>query len=382
MAKKIACICEQFLSMRGDGTSLMGGGEKYWVNIIQLFKKLGYDVSCYQFSTTQWVQKYKPNNITMHGLGNITGKSSDYIDGINMFYEKEKDADVYFLLSPTLALVPQPQKKPVLSISHGLIFDGAMPGQQQNALGYLDAYRKWVRNCTHLISVDTPSIKIMQIYDQRYSNRFTFIPNYVDLELFKPDIKPNDIFNVLFCRRLQWCRGYTTMMSTVDILREKYPNKMNFYFIGRGNEPEEKHFDSWYKKNTNNVFHTSYEMNDVYNAYKGMHISCIPSTMAEGSALTCTESQATGAVPIVSLIGGLNDLIFDGYNGKVIMPDDSRDYNKPNSSYLIEGIEYMYNHPEEVERMRQNGYQVVKSFSKDVWEQKVTKVIKKVFGEP
>lgn len=382
MAKKIACLCEQFLSMSGDGSSLMGGGERYWADIIELFKKSGYDVSCYQFSKQKWVQKYKPKNITMHGLGNITGKQSDYIDGINMFYEIEKNADAYFLLSPNLALVSQPQKKPVLSVSHGIIFDGAMPNQQQNAIGYLDAYKKWIRNITHLISVDTLSIKVMQIYDQRYSNKFSYVPNYVSLDQFTRDEKSNDIFNVLFCRRLQWCRGYTTMMSAVDILREKYPNKMNFYFIGRGNEMEEKHFDSWYKNNPNNVFHTSYEMKEIHNAYRNMHISCIPTIMAEGTSLSCLESQAMGAVPIISIVGGLNDLVFDGFNGKVIMPDDSRDYSNPNSTYLVEAIEYMYHHPEEVERMRENGYNLIQSFSKDVWESKIKNIILKVFGEP
>jgi glycosyltransferase involved in cell wall biosynthesis len=381
MAKKIACLCEQFLSMNGDGSSLMGGGERYWTDIIELFKRMGFDVSCYQFSREKWVQKYKPKNITMHGLGNITGKTLDYIEGINLFYEIEKNADAYFLLSPNLALVLQPQKKPVLSVSHGLVFDGAMPGQQQNPIGCLDAYKKFVRNISHVISVDTLSIKIMQIYDQRLANKFTYIPNYVSLEQFLPDEKLEGIFNVIFARRLQWCRGYTTMIAAVDILREKYPNQMNFYFVGRGNELEEKHFKSWYDKNSKNIFHISYEMNDMYKAYKNMHISCIPTIMAEGTSLSCIESQAMGAVPIVTVVGGLNDLIFDGFNGKVIMPDDSRDYFNPNPTKLVEAIEYMYHNPSEVIKMRENGYSVVKSFSKDIWEKKISTIVKQVYGE-
>lgn len=381
MSKKIACLCEQFLSMNGDGTSLMGGGERYWADIIELFKKLGYDISCYQFSRKKWVQKYKPKNITMHGLGNITGKQSDYIDGINMFYEIEKNADFYFLLSPNLALVQQPQKKPVLTVSHGIIFDGIMPNQKQNSIAYLDAYKKWIRNVTHIISVDTLSIKTMQIYDRRLADKFTPILNYVDLDIFKQDDKNEDEFNIIFPRRLQWCRGYVTMMSAVDKLREKYPNKMNFYFVGRGNKMEEDHFIKWYNKNPNNVFHTSYEMKDMNKAYKNMHISCIPTIMAEGSSLSCLESQAMGAVPIVTVVGGLNDLVFDNVNGKVIMPDNSVDYYNANSDNLIEAIEYMYNNPNELKRMRENAYNIVKSFSKERWENQVTKIIKKVFGE-
>lgn len=380
MPKKISVLCEQFFKMNNNSECLFGGGERFFYDFVVLLKKLGYETECYQFSTSSWTQRYK--QLVVKGLGNITGNpQKDYVNGLNKFYQLSEKADGIFLLSMNLSTTTA--KKPTLTVSHGLMFDYQLPGQENKASETLDMYKKWVRNSTHCLSVDSNSIKVMQVYDRRVASKMSYIPNYVSLEDFaySEDWGKGD-FTVLFPRRLDNCRGFTTMMSAVDILREKYPNQMKFVFCGRGNKNEEDYFNAWLKKNPINVEYMWKEMNQMPSVYKKATISCVPTVYAEGTSLSVLESLASGVPVITTIVGGLTDLIFDGVNGKLINPDYSRDFNNPDPTSLIEAIEYMYNNREHLAEMRENGLRMIRAFSKERWERDITKVIKKVYGEP
>ena len=260
MRKKISVLCEQFFKMNNSGESLFGGGERWFYNFVELLKKLNFDTECYQFSTSPWTKRYR--NLVIKGLGNVTTNNfnTNFMNGINKFYEISEKADGIFLLSMNLSVLPI--KKPVLTVSHGLTGDGYEPGQEQRSIEYLDMFKKWVRNSSKTITVDSNSLKVLQVYDRRVAAKMTYIPNYVSLDDFSPNEKLNDEpFTVLYPRRLQYCRGYTSFCSAVDILREKYPNTMKFIFCGRGNQKEETIFNTWLKKNPTNDEYMWKEMN-------------------------------------------------------------------------------------------------------------------------
>lgn len=381
MAKKIACLCEQFFKFSGED-SLYGGGERWWVDFVALLKKLGYIVDCYQFSTKTWAKRYK--KMSIKGLGNISGIPSnvaqDYLNGYDKFLKLNKDADGIFLLSMNLSM--RTAQKPTLTVSHGLVGDGMMPGQRQDSIRYLDSIKKWIRNATHTVSVDSNTVKVMQSWDRRVADNMSYIPNYVYLDVFKPiDREPNEKFTVLFPRRLQWCRGYTTMMAAVDILRKKYPGEMKFIFCGRGNEAEEKHFNTWLESNPEDVEYLWKDMSDMASVYQMADISCIPTIMAEGTSLSCLESLASGVPPIVTCVGGLPDLVFNNVNGLLIMPDNNRDYNNPEPTSLVYAIEHMYQDREHLAEMRENGLRMIKAFSKERWDEEMSFIIQAIYGE-
>lgn len=385
MAKKIGVLCEQFFKMDNPNECLFGGGERWLFDFVSLLKKMGYYVETYQFSNKQWTQKYK--TMTVKGLGNMSGvpmnMSKDYECGMNKFNELTSNFDGVFYLSMNLCFNP-PKDKPVLTVSHGLMFDGAMPEQKQNSIQNLDNFKRWIRNSTKTISVDTNTIKVMQTYDHRIANKFEFVVNYADLEMFKPNEKLNDDkFVVLFSRRLQYCRGYQTMMKAVDVLREKYED-MHFLFCGKGNEGEEKHFTDWYNQNSKNVERTWVEMKDMPKIYQKATISCVPTIYAEGSSLSAIESIASGVPIIATCVGGLTDICIENFNGKLIMPDDSNSYkeNDANANSLIEAIEYMYHNREHLKQMRENGIAMSKAYSKEIWESKISKILIDLYGEP
>jgi glycosyltransferase involved in cell wall biosynthesis len=104
--------------------------------------------------------------------------------------------------------------------------------------------------------------------------------------------------------------------------------------------------------------------------------------MAEGASLSCLESMACGVVPIVTPVGGLTDLVFDRFNGLIVKADDTWDLVKSKPEYLVEGIEYLYHNRDKLAEMKNNAISIVKTFSKQRWEEDVSKVVKKVFGDP
>jgi hypothetical protein len=283
--KKIGILCEQFFTQDGK-KCLFGGGERWFFDFVQLLKNNDYDVNCFQFSHDNWVKRYKTLSIT--GLGNITDKTralvSDFKDGLKLFREKNKNSDGYFFLSQTLCM--EKEDVPVLSVSHGITFDGSefnQPKSSANSIASLDLYKKWLRNTTKCISVDTNSIKIAQVYCYKLANKFDYVPNYVDLDKFKPvSKKDNGKFSVLFPRRLQWCRGYRTMINAADILLQKY-NDIEFIFCGRGGEQEEKEFTDWKINKDDRVKHMWYDMSEMHKVYELADISCVPTIRAEGT---------------------------------------------------------------------------------------------------
>lgn len=380
MSKTIGILAECLFQYDGV-TDLAGGGERWFVDFIHLLHKLGYKTKCYQFSYQKFAKWYN-NDIWITGLGNIVSNNINecYFNGLNEFYDLTKDCDGIFLLSMNLSFMPT--QKPLLIVSHGLMFDGIMPGLQYKPIDRLEMYKRWIRNATHTISVDSNSIKVMQTYFHKNVSKMTYIPNYTDLCIFKPTIKTDtSTFNIIFPRRLQWCRGYTTMMAATDILLEKYMDII-ITFCGRGNEQEEKYFASWHKnKPQDRVKHISYEMKDMWKAYQNMDCACIPTIMAEGTSLSCLEAQASGVVPIVTPVGGLTDLVFDKFNGLIVKADDTWDLEKSNPASLVEGIEYLYHNRDKLAEMRENAINVSKTFSKERWEKDVSKVIKEVYGE-
>lgn len=381
MSKHIGVLCEQFYKMDGSD-SLMGGGERYLVDFVDLLKRMGYDVSVFQFSTKPWSKRYK--TMAIRGLGNIENEmfpTAYYSKGIKMFTEATEKCDGIFYLGMTLCF--ESAKKPLLTVSHGLMIDGVTPGAQHKVYDNLDAFKRWVKNCTQMISVDSNTVKLAQVYCHQMANKLTYIPNYVDLNKFSYEPKEdNGRFTVLYPRRLQWCRGYTTAMDAVEKLIAKYDD-IDFVFCGKGNPDEENHFSEWMSgQPQDRVKWISHDMADMPRAFKNCDISITPTIMAEGTSLAVLESLASGVVPIVSCVGGLTDLVMGGFNGVVIKPDDTWEYHTTNSTYLVEGIERLYHNREEIEVMRQNGLNMIKAFDKKIWESKVSKVIKSVYGEP
>lgn len=374
MSKTIYCLAEMAFQFDGK-LDLMGGGERWLEDFVKLLKKLGYNVKLFQFSYEKFNKIWRGHQIT--GLGNITNKYnpvSGYYQGFQEFHQLAKDADGIFYLSMNLS--QGLTKQSTLTVSHGLMIDRCEKDINFKSIDNLEALKKWIRSATHTISVDTNTIKVNAVYYPDNLKKMTYIPNYVDLDKFKPvEKEDNDKFIVLYPRRLDIARGYRTTLEACEYLLNKYDN-FEFIFCGKGNEFEENEFNQWYLDFPfkDRVQHYSLEQFDMPKVYRLADCSIIPTWYSEGTSLSCLESLASGVVPIVTCVGGLTDIVLPNVNGLMIMPKDTK--------ALIDSIEFIYNNKNNVQEMRDNGLRMIKAFSKNIWESRISDIVKKIFGEP
>lgn len=373
MPKVINCLAEMALQHSMD-FELEGGGERVLEDFVNLLKKIGYKVNLYQFSHEYKVARFRGHKI--QGIGNITNKYnpvSGFKQGLEYFIKKSnEEAQGIYLLSMNLAMCSF--NLPTITTSHGIMFNHCEKNNFLNPIESLDRFKSWIRNSTHTISCDTDTMHLMSVYYPENIKKMTYIPNYVDLNKFTPKEKKDDgIFRILYPRRLQHARGYHTLMSAADILLDKYQN-IEILFIGKGNKAETDDLHNWMQKKDKRVKHYEYKYYQMPSAYDNVSVGLVPTAYSEGTSLSCLELLASNVLPITTWVGGLSDIVQPNVNGIVIQPN--------NPSELIKAIEYVMNNPLEVNRMRDNGLRMIKSFSKEIWEKRITDVVKKVYGEP
>ncbi|WP_350563863.1 glycosyltransferase family 4 protein, partial [Psychrobacter sp. CAL346-MNA-CIBAN-0220] len=64
-----------------------------------------------------------------------------------------------------------------------------------------------------------------------------------------------------------------------------------------------------------------YGPNESFSVHKCQHIAIIPTLGSEGTSLSMIEAMAAGCMVISSNVGGLSNLIINGFNGRLVMPN-------------------------------------------------------------
>lgn len=301
MAKKIYCLAEMAYQFDLQ-TDLKGGGERVFQDMITLLKNIGYEVKCFQFSHEKRTVKFRGHKI--QGIGNIPRNNpiNGYINGINYFQEiAEKEADGIYLLSMNLAHYTA--KIPTITTSHGIMYNHCERADHLKPVENLDSFKRWIRNTTFTVSCDTDTLHMMSVYCPQVINKMAYIPNYVDLSIFKPKVKKDDgIFRILYPRRLQHCRGYHILMESAENLLKKYEN-IEIIFAGQGNKAETDDLHNWMKTKDSRIKHKIYEPYEMPNAYDNVSVGLVPTLYAEGTSLSCCPKGT-----IISTEFGVKDI--------------------------------------------------------------------------
>jgi glycosyltransferase involved in cell wall biosynthesis len=361
---KIAILTPQFYQYDGN-RCLFGGGERYLIDFAKLLINIGYSPEVFQASAEPWKKEY--DGVSINGI--YGGKvNKDFFINLNREFAivtRDYNYHVYFNMD-TLYPYVFPNS---ICISHGIWWD---------SLG-----RKWWRTKTWydflfsglnaidlLVSVDTNVINWINAVKPELKCKKTYIPNYVDTNVFKPDNKKtNNNIKILYPRRLCKARGWNVCRDVALELTSEY-NNVVFSFVGRDTERKEKYMEMLSLENKQ-IEYTWYEMNDMYKAYEDTDIVLIPSLYAEGTSLSLLEAMACGKPVIAGIVGGLTDLVLQGYNGYLI------EINKEN---LKGSIIELINKPKLRKELGKNAREVSKKFSKEIWETRWKKLIDTQLG--
>lgn len=255
---------------------------------------------------------------------------------------------------------------PNILISHGITWDA--PTKNVTLKYIFNIFS----NIDYIVSVDTNTISWLRTtFPFDFEDReMRYIPNYVDTSLYKPLSRDETIpVQITFPRRASPERGYWLMSKALPIIMEKYPHaEFNFVGFAHGKKVKsdmQKLIDMF----PGRIRHYVCEPSDMYQIYQKTDISLIPTLYAEGTSLSCLEAQACGNVVISTNIGGLPNLILDGYNGLLI---------NPCAADLVCAIDKVIADKELREKLSANAVQVAKSFDKIFWGNKWKDVIKKI----
>ncbi|MDD2400604.1 MAG: glycosyltransferase family 4 protein [Clostridia bacterium] len=369
-SKKVSLLTTNFFHPT-DERIIMGGAERYQVDICRLLRKMGYQIEVWQIGSG-WVKEF--DGVKIHSIPISKSKHNTFPELNLAFYENSLSADyaLYFILSLAYPLA----REKSISISHGVYWD--WPGFDVQS-GHQDAHQEWLRRMNialtgpqKLVSVDTNTINFFNSTLPGFYHKWEYIPNYVDTNLFCPSKDTNsgsDMIRILFPRRLVPVRGINETMRAAEILTSRYP-WIEFHFCGRGHDDNTEKLMSQWTTTQERCFYYWKPFEMMPEIYQTADIVLIPSRSTEGTSLAALEAMACGKPVITGLTGGLSDIVLQGYNGYLI---------KPTVDNMVSTIEELAKDKAKRLLMGNRGRELAMTFNKKIWDERWAKVLSEVF---
>lgn len=333
-----------------------GGAERYLRDLSDILTSLNYKPILVQMAGKIFWEK---DVGSMHVIGIPCSNNEAYIQQIHVF------SKFRFAIYSGATFRGKKSLHPNILISHGVTWD--KPDKDIDIKNILAIFQ----DVDQFVSVDTNTISWLRTTFALTMNKkqMYYIPNYVDTNLYTPISKNNKRIKVVFPRRASAERGYWLMSAAVPPIMEKYPNvDVDFVGFAHGNEII-KDIQKLVSLFPNRVNHYVVEPDEMISVYQKADISLIPTQFAEGTSLSCLEAQACGNVVISTNIGGLPNLIIDGYNGVLINPDGQE---------LMKALDKVLASEELRKKLSQNAVRVAKVFDKTIWVERWKNVIKSI----
>lgn len=337
-----------------------GGAERYVVDLADILVAQNYTpilVQCGSDKVGLWKKRIK--NLTVYGLP--VQDMFEYTQVLRFL--KKYEFVIYSGATPGWGTKIHPN----IMISHGVTWDNHYMDCNISELFGM------IQDVDNFVSVDTNTISWFKSTFSKTLKDFNayYIPNYVDTKKYKPELKKrkDNKIQVTFPRRAAPERGYWLMSAALKPILDKYENVV-FNFVGYAHgEDIQDDIKQWQKKYPGRVTHCCVEPDEMVKIYQNTDISLVPTIYAEGTSLSCLEAQACGNIVISTIIGGLPNLIIDGFNGVLI---------SPNKDALIEALAKVISDKKMRLLLSNNAVSVANAFDKHIWVEKWTNLVKNI----
>jgi glycosyltransferase involved in cell wall biosynthesis len=329
------------------------GGDRYMLDLARLIKKNGYSPVIYQ-------QSEKPFNTIFEDI-QVLGFPAPNQPLANLAMTEATHRSALTIFHNLLIAQPRVPKNSI-ALSHGISFDHPrlQPVHDSDFTNFRDEIGRAIGNVDILVSVDANTLNVLNaLYAGRYAHKFRHIPNHVDIDLYKP-AKKDEIVRVLFPRRIEILRGIKEWQCAVEDLEKEYP-KVEWHTCGSSAVKENvAYIAQWVGESEKRNFYSK-SFDDMPAVYQNCDIAVVPSIGCEGTSYSAIEAMACGLPVVTTYVGGLNQLVIDGYNGMVVNPFYEEIRN---------AIKYLLDNPAERKRMGENARKVAEQMNRDKWERK------------
>ncbi|QOD59677.1 glycosyltransferase family 4 protein [Polaribacter haliotis] len=352
---------------------VIGGIQKYILGLVEVFHQK-YNIIIIQSAKKDFVKEFKTYKVfgfNTNTKGNI---------GKELFSKIKAKIQVSdYIIWGTDRISTKIKHKNVIAIQHGITFDFIDYGSikigslLKKSLFLSIIYRmfqqlsavKYFLRTDKVICVDYNFLNwVRTVLPRNLTKRAVVIPNYSEIPELKPKSKKNKPIKVLFARRFVEYRGVYILSEIIENY-VKQENEIEFGVYGEG--PLEDFLKNKFQK-FKNVKISSYNPNNALETLLKYDISIIPTIGSEGTSLSLLESMACGCVPIATNVGGMTNVVIDGYNGFLV---------NPIAKEFCEKIDYLIKNKSEMEELSNNArLSVEKGFSFQIWKKKWEQVLK------
>lgn len=264
------------------------------------------------------------------------------------------------------AELAHPKRVPnALIWQHGVAWDGRSPERQWRSR---QQNKTVMSDCAAVLCVDTnyPNVmaSAMKKLDDLHS-KCVYIPNFPTVAPSAKTDAGGSSPRICYVRRFGQARGTDLMVEAARLL---WNEGLDFSLELVGYSPsgkEEAHIQSRLAEELASGRATLRKLpfDRVCEVYGRSQISVVPTRQGEGTSLSCLEALAFGIPVVATWVGGLPNLIQDGYNGRLV---------SPTLAEISDGIRTLIKNPELRRQMSVNAEESAQRFSKDRWEKQVS----------
>lgn len=170
------------------------------------------------------------------------------------------------------------------------------------------------------------------------------------IELYDEKAKKSyNILKILYVGNLSIHKGVHILISA---FKELEFGNIRLHVIGKGKDEEE--FKKMAGSDQRIIFHGFVPDKELINWYRKANITIVPSIWYENSPMVIYESFRFGTPVIASKIGGIPELVEDGYNGFL--------FKAGNVNELKEILQYLIENPSELKRLEEGAFKSAKKY--------------------
>lgn len=298
----------------------VGGSQRYTLDLGRLFFKCGYEVTYLTKAKINMISKFEDwativafdSPYGNKGILDFSKRVYSYCQNMKPDFVCYSDIEIGFPFCYENSF----------AIQHGIAWDNPYNKLKKTIKSHF--YIKAMHNFKFVICVDTNFINWCRERDKYYFNnpeKLIYVPNYADEIQFMytyNEWTSGDVYKLLYPRRLVEHRGFRIFMEMCDILLKKGYKIEPILAFEDSREEQFKFSYPEYGSMNCKIIHP--DMNNIQEYYKQSYLTFIPSRWSEGTSLSAIESISTGCPIIVSDVGGLGNIVLQGFNGYIVPP--------------------------------------------------------------